>query len=350
MRYKKFFTLPFALLLILAPLKGQNMLEKMQLGRYPLIITPKLPDGIAQQIVVVSTRYFDKEKGFSIKRNVHPKYEAFMFVAGVKNDTSFVQPVNTFKDASTIFHETCNFLIYVDGHGKSFPQALERGYEISKRFKVNVVVFDWPSDYLALRKTVYSADEVSVGFVETMIDFANFRDSGFPGSAVSVIFHSMGNRILKNISNPRLLKHMPRSLFTNIIINAAAVKRQNHARWVERLNIQKRIYITMNETDFNLRGATILRLAEQLGSGLKQKRMRAENALYIDFNGLETVEHNLFLENPELEEKNPNIFRFYDMAFRSEEVKLPENAGVHILRPSAKSFLFSDKKSALESP
>lgn len=348
MRYMKLIAMIAGLLCLFVPVISQNNFFKDYLpGRYPLTFTQKLPDDVSQRILIVSTRNFNPNRNYSLIRGLHPRYAVFMFVSGVKNDTAFVQPIRSFDEAIPQLPDQ-DFLIYVDGHGKTFTQAMERGFDISRRFNINLVVFDWPSDYLALRKTAYSADDVSVSFVKTMNSFSAFKQRAFPESSVSLIFHSMGNRILKNISHPKLIQYMPQHLFSNIIINAAAVKSQNHARWVERLNIQKRVYITVNETDFTLRGATILRIAQQLGIGIRN--MNAHNAFYTNFSKIATVEHNLFLEKPELEVKNPDIFLFYDMAFHGKEVKLPENAGVQILRPSDKSFLFSDKKSALESP
>lgn len=150
----------------------------------------------------------------------------------------------------------------------------------------------------------------------------------------------MGNRILKNISSTYLLEKMPRNLFDNIIINAAAVKQQNHTHWVEKLNIQKRIFITSNNMDFNLKGAAIIRLAEQLGIRNKQY---ARNAFYVNFSDFATSEHNLFLGRSQLEKTKPQIFRFYDLAFHGKQVSMTENAGFQILSPSDKSFLFSVK-------
>jgi hypothetical protein len=134
---------------------------------------------------------------------------------------------------------------------------------------------------------------------------------------------------------------MPDTLFSNIIINAAAVKQRNHAKWVERLNIQKRIYITMNEKDFNLRGAALLRLAGQLG--ITNHNKTARNAYYVNFSQLSTIEHNLFLGRNTLEKSNQEVFMFYDFAFHGREVNLGENTGFQILSPSDKSFLFSER-------
>jgi hypothetical protein len=97
----------------------------------------------------------------------------------------------------------------------------------------------------------------------------------------------------------------------------------------------------MNDRDFNLRGAAILRMAEQLGIG--NRNQTAGNAFYVNFSDIATMEHNLFLGKSHIEETNPAVFRFYELAFHSKEVKFTQDAGFQILSPSDRSFLFSDR-------
>jgi len=254
---------------------------------------------------------------------LYPDYGIFIFIAGKRNDSAFVMPLEDLTEAIPFLSPQKDFLVYVDGHGKTFGQAMDRGFEIASRFNINMVVFDWPSDYLALRKTVYNTDEVSVNFLKAMRNLDGFHQRYYRSSAVSVLFHSMGNRIIKSVSHPKLLGKMPKQLFSNIIINAAAVKMQNHTKWVERLNIQQRIYITMNDRDMTLKGAALLRMARQLGNG-KPDRM-AENASYINFGKFPTAEHNLFLGKSKPEINIPQIFLFYQLVFHGREIKLTEN-------------------------
>jgi len=307
--------------------------------RYTLRMVETLPDDASNRILIISTRFFKPENNYMIKRGLHPRYRLFHFIAGIKGDTAFVAPIESLAEVSGYLPDNRDFLVYVDGHGKTFGQTMERGFALTGRFNINLVVFDWPSDYLALRKTAYNADEVSAGFVIAMRDLSEMHENYFRSSSVSVMFHSMGNRILKNISTSRLLDNMPKMLFTNIIINAAAVKKQNHAHWIERLNIQKRIYITVNDSDINLRGASMLRLAEQLGRKISSHLAR--NAFYVNFSNIATSEHNLFLGKSQSEEIYPDIFDFYDMAFHSKEARFTDHTSFQIFSPSDKSFLFS---------
>lgn len=317
---------------------GSQFTDYLQ-GPYVLKFVEKMPLKVKGKILIISTRNIKPDNNYQIKRGIQPWYRMFYFVAGLKNDTVYLKPVNAIDEAKNFLPKNRDFLVYVDGHGKTLPQVMDRGFKLTARFNINVVVFDWPTDYLALRRTVYNADDVSVNFVKAMQILDEFHTRYYNSSAVSVIFHSMGNRIIRDVANPRLLEKMPQHLFSNIIINSAAVKQQNHAKWVERLNIQKRIYITVNDHDRTLRGAMFLRVAEQLGMGPKGRK--AINAHYVNFNSMGTTEHNLFLAKSPIEQNNPHIFRFYNQAFHGKEVSLTENAGFQILSPSEESLLFS---------
>lgn len=308
----------------------------------------ELPAQSGNKIMIISTRHLIEKRNFAIKAGVDPHYRLYYFIAATIGDTAYVKHIPIMDSIHSQLDVRRNILIYVDGHGKKFDQTMERGFELSERFHLNVVVFDWPTDYMALRKTIYSASEVTVGFIKAMRKFDNFHHRYFSESLVSVIFHSMGNHIILNIAKQNQLDQMPARLFTNIILNAAAVKQRNHAKWVERLNIQKRIYITKNKNDFNLRGAAILRMSGLLG--LSTKNSYARNAYYVDFGDIATFEHNLFLGKSELENKNPDIYKFYNLAFNGKEAASEETMGFHIFKPSEKSLLFSIRSLVLESP
>lgn len=326
--------------LIPAELSG-NFFKDYFKDRYAIKIVSQMPEGTGNSIFIISTRNLDQDEDLLIRRGLDPHYRLSLFIAGLRKDTAYVIPLNDFFEAARYLASEKDFLILVDGHGKTFGQAMERGFELTDRFNINMIVFDWPTDYLAVRKTVQNASEVSVSFVKAMRRLEDFHRTCFGSSAVSVLFHSMGNIILKEVSSSRLLDKMPGKLFSNIIINAAAVKQRNHSKWVEKLNIQKRIYITMNERDFNLRGAAILRMAEQLGLGNHNKS--AGNAFYVNFSDLLTMEHNLFLGRSQLEKTNPEVFNFYDLAFHGKGVDPGDITDIQILSPSDKSFLFSEK-------
>lgn len=327
------------ILVLLVQNSSANTLQQYLEPKYPVKIVSALPLQTDHHVLIISNRHFLPEKGYAIKRGLHPRLNMFVFIAGIKNDTAYVRVLNSLNEAAPYLPSDRNFLVYVDGHGKNFTQTMERGFEITTRFDINMVVFDWPTDYMALRKTAGNAQEVAANFVSAMQAMDHFRNEYYASSQVSAIFHSMGNHILKNITHPQLLHKMPGQLFSNIIVNAAAVRQRNHDKWLEKIQLQERIYVTMNDEDRPLHGAMLLRMARQLGLGINGNK--ADNAAYVDFSDVVSTEHNLFLGKTVAEQENQYIYRFYNQAFNGKEVIFNELTGFHILRPSAEKVFFS---------
>jgi hypothetical protein len=338
----KLYKLVFSLLLLGFATTSQGLtLPDYLTSRYKYRFVEKLPLRTEKQIIIFSCRYFKPEENYIQKRGLQPKYGMFLFIAGTIGDSAFIMPMKSldeFSDSLSIYRD---FLVFVDGHGKTFDQVLERGFELTGRFAINIVLFDWPTDYLTLRKTVINADEVAANFVIAMNKFDKWHKEHYPSASVSAIFHSMGNHILMDVTGKHLLKYMPKDLFSNLILNAAAVKRANYVKWLEKLAIQKRIYITINRNDRTLQGAKVLRAANQLGLGYKGRT--ADNAKYVDFSQVASTEHNLFLGRSQAEKNNQFIYGFYDQAFHGKEVDFQNETAYQILSPSEISFRFSLK-------
>ena len=137
--------------------------------------------------------------------------------------------------------------------------------------------------------------------------------------------HSLGNYYLEQAVKEDMLGGIDSNLFDNIIINAAAVEQENHAAWVEKLNLSQRIYIISNAKDFNLRGARLFtKSGKQLGGPVEKPL--AGNAVYINFTeavGFKVptwVSHTYFVG--EMPGKSKNIREFYRTIFHGQEADL----------------------------
>lgn len=310
-------------------------------SHYGLSFVQHLPAQSENKILIISNRNFKVNENYQLKRGLQPHYGMFFFIVGSIGDSAFILPLKSMEEAVQYLPKNRDFLVYVDGHGKTFDQIVERGFDLSVRFDINMVVFDWPTDYMVLRKTVYNADDVSGNFVQAMVEFAHLHDQYYKSSSVSAFFHSMGNHILKNVTDKHLLEYMPKNLFSNLILNAASVRQHSHARWIEKLNLQQRIYITINSNDRTLQGAKIVRGSNQLGLGYKGRM--AENAHYVNFSNLATTDHNLFLGKSMIEKNNQHIFSLYDSILHGREADFKNDLAYQILSPSEICFRFSVK-------
>ena len=306
---------------LIYPLQGsswQNIYKNLE----EINVAEEVPSDAICKILIASTRRFWPNSDLTYARQVDPHKKMFWFVASMTADSSYITSFKNLEEAMQVFPKDRNFLIFVNGHGKNFGQVMGRGFEIGTRYNVNMIMFDWPTDYYALRKTAHNARKVTENFALTIQSLEPIVNSEFPNSNVSVIFHSMGNHIARQLVRKDYTEYISENFFNNLILNAAAVKEKNHDKWVEKLNIQDRLYIVSNDMDFPLKGASLLRMSKQLGLGYKAPL--AENAYYIDFSKIADKEHNLFLGRTNAEEENPNILIFFNTLFQGSAPNLSD--------------------------
>jgi esterase/lipase superfamily enzyme len=283
-------------------------------------ITNTLPEDASQYVLIISNREFLPDENFAYERNVSKNRARFFFIASQVNNSTYLTSYNSIDSALSVFSDNKSFLVFVNGHGKNFEQTIVRGFDLGERYNVNMIMFDWPTEYYALRKTARNAREVTENFALSVKELNDAFDEREMNSNISVIFHSMGNLIARNIVKKGFVEELPENVFQNLILNAAAVKQRNHREWVDQLHIQNRIYIVSNREDLPLKGVKLLRLTVPLGS--EYKGQLSENAQYIDFSEIAGREHNLFLGKTQAEKNHPNIYSFYLSLFRGDEIDL----------------------------
>ena len=137
---------------------------------------------------------------------------------------------------------------------------------------------------------------------------------------VSAIFHSMGNYPFKHA----LLSDSYDSretVFDNVILAAADANNDDHPRWVDQINVRRRIYVTINEDDYALRASRMkIGDAQRARLGHYLRKLNSTSATYVDFSGLGDVgnSHSYFLGKPT---ENTAIRDFFRSAFRGESAE-----------------------------
>lgn len=235
---------------------------------------------------------------------------------------------------SQVCSKPSDWLLFVHGDGKTHQQAVKRGFKIQKRYNINVIVFSWSSKDSNLnglknfnnskRNVLKSKQHFSqlMAFMDT-IKKTNKRLS--QKSKLSMFIHSLGNLHLECWAKESSKNLNNNIVFDNIIINSAAVNQKDHQIWVEKIKFQKRVYITNNKQDFNLKGLHIFSKARnQLGE--KAKKPTTINAHYINFSKAigfrfpTPSTHTYFIGN--VPTKSENIFKFYSNVLHGNEVDL----------------------------
>ena len=230
-----------------------------------------------------------------------------------------------------------DWLMFVHGAGKTFERAIWRAFDINHFHGINVVVFSWPASNpreKPLKDLKGSLKRVPLSrrhLKESILLMQQFRERPYnQGTKFSLLLHSMGNMFLEQMIDSGEMNGLHPQLFDNLIINAAAVNQKDHKRWVEQLDIQKRIYVTTNKGDVNLLGVQLFtKYGKQLGEKIKSPP--ALNANYVNFTdaiGFELppgVSHTYFIA--EKAEAHPEIFEFYQQIFHGNTIQFENNSG-----------------------
>jgi len=228
-----------------------------------------------------------------------------------------------------------NWLVYVHGDSKTLADAAQRAFEIQEKYKVNVIVYSWPSkieEGSGLKNFKNSRLNVETGIDEFLVflsDIEEWKSKNaieFANNKVSIMFHSLGNYYLERLVKDDYIQEMDQNLFDNLVVNAAAVNQKDHHSWLEEINIQERIYVNSNGRDFILRGVRLLTdWNRQLGEALVGEF--ASNATYVDFtnavknNGFPIGEmHGYYLGI--VSNQSENIRSYYHTIFHGKSVDL----------------------------
>jgi len=150
---------------------------------------------------------------------------------------------------------------------------------------------------------------------------------------LSLLCHSMGNYLLKYALGPSTAAARE-LIFDNVALVAADANNEDHARWVDRIQVRNRLYIVINENDGALEWSRRKPGAEQLARlGHYLRRLDARDAYYIDVThaaGVDTA-HNYFTE---VVDHNDRLRAFFQKAFSGgrADATLPYAADLNVYR------------------
>ncbi|KXX71704.1 alpha/beta hydrolase [Flammeovirga sp. SJP92] len=235
-----------------------------------------------------------------------------------------VKIYSNFHEAfSKIYHD--NLVVHVHGFGQDFNATLRSGITLQKNYDINLILFDVPTETVSFN--IFSEFKRSKRYFENSTrNFDDFLDDYEVASEYynvnekPILFmHSLGNHLLEEyIQSEEYQYNKKLAVFENILINAPAVKKKNHADWIEKIDEDINIYITVNKKDFTLKGAEFLTMTRQLGSSKIKNKHLASNATYFTFHTLVGNEHNYFI-NPTLME-NRHIKSFYSQILEGKTI------------------------------
>lgn len=276
-------------------------------------------------LFVVSTRNYDESKHEFVDYDYDTTGTLKYFALYYQGNNWTAVPYASLEELLNLKSSFKNLVVFTEGLGKTFTSGVDRATKLMRTYEVDEIFFDWPTDrpYMKpgknIKVTCNVAPKVAVPYVRFLEEFQIYKIS-HPEKfkVVTLFFHSMGNLLLMyNLQNDRF-KNIDPNLINTVILNAACVNQTRHKEWLDKLTFANRIYLTINDRDRNLRGASIIFGDHQLGE--KPKKEFCEKAKYINFSNILSKEHNYFMMTEVLKEK-PYLQQFYANIF---EDKVPE--------------------------
>lgn len=283
-------------------------------------------------LFVISTRHYDEAKKEFVDYDYDTTAMLKYFIIYYKGNSWTAVPYRSLEAMLHTKDRFRDFVVFTEGLGKTFTLGIDRATKLMRLYDVDELFFDWPTErpYMKpgknIKITYQIAPAVAVPYARFLEEFQAYKTKHSQKfETVTLFFHSMGNLILQYDLQKGLYRNISPGLVDNVVLNAACVNQHKHKAWLNNLSFAKNIYVTVNDHDKNLRGASIIFSAYQLG--LKVKPKYCEKVNYVDFSAVLDNEHNYFLI-PGLLEKKPYLKQFYSDVFvgKNPQLQFPDPA------------------------
>lgn len=204
-------------------------------------------------------------------------------------------------------------LVYVHGYGRTFNTILREGEIIRSFYDIPLVVFDWPSKYpgiFELKSYLFAKKNLKKSLPAFNNFLKEYNKFVFTKEVKStLLMHSMGNLFLEKAIKQESIPYCEKPVFDKIILNAAAVRKSGHRKWLTCQEISEDIYVITNKKDPTLLGVFWLTLRKQLGRS-EFRRRNSDAIHYINLGNIAKGHHNYFI-NEGLMKSNPDLKLLY---------------------------------------
>lgn len=189
-----------------------------------------------------------------------------------------------------------NCLFFVYGYNKPFSETLEQGWKLQTKYDLEVVLFSWPSNTggfpIQEYKSVKRVARSSTGAIDASFEkIAKYMKMPFNKDiliscnvSLNLMTYSMGNFMFQSYIEGSTYDDETR-IFSNVILCQADCDNERHERWVDSIQVGKRVYITINENDKILGWSDANFQKDRLGR--TARNLIARHAVYLDFTGSE---------------------------------------------------------------
>jgi len=254
-----------------------------------------------------------------------------------------------------------SILIFVHGYNNDIEDVLAAAHEIQDLHNVIVVPFTWPANgggkisgtlsyksdkrdarvstgafdrvlgkIYALHNLLIAAQqkklkEQAFAKHENNHEKANrlFADLVRKNCAVTLnlLCHSMGNYLLKYTLKPSDTS-AANLIFDNINLVAADANNENHAEWVEKMDVRNRLNVVINENDSAL-GVSRLKPGEEQKARLGHytRNLNSVNATYIDVTKADQIDNEHTYFKGDVMKMNKDLKDLFTQIFNGQSVE-----------------------------
>ncbi len=204
-------------------------------------------------------------------------------------------------------------IVFLHGRGRHPDKGEPMLTELAERHNAAVVMFDWDSwictSYCKEKIKQYSSKHPYGNAIAAAPELANFLAAlhdfkqDRPDLKISLLAHSMGNIVFREMINNWKLKERSGAFIENLILNSADVERHNHKSWLERVSLAREIFVTLSRGDLALGAVEYMLYKPLLGQGFPPNASAgdislAKNAHYPDFSEVSRSHRKFGTRNP----------------------------------------------------
>jgi hypothetical protein len=259
--------------------------------------------------------------------------------------------------------ENKSILFFVHGYNNDVEDVLKAACEIEVLYNAIVIPFTWPANgggvltgtsaYLSDKSDARASSGAfnrfvqKIHFFHSLLSQANltmikkkvdlkYKGKDNPMAAaelysellakeckvkINLLCHSMGNYLLKHslMTSDNAISNL---VFDNINLVAADANNQDHAKWLDKIDVRNRIHVVINEGDAALKASRIKPgKAQGARLGHYLKGLNSEKAIYIDVSDADGVgvSHSYFKGSSV--ENNTALHALFDDLFNGGSVE-----------------------------
>ncbi len=306
-----------------------------------IISQDSIPDTLTKMLIVTNRPFVLDARNHEIFPNDIAAFRKVSYLIaacdGIKWYFSFT---DNFTSGMKAIDNGRDILLFIEGHGKTLPMALNRAFQVQARYDVTIVVFDWPSKNSNFNLSLARVRRCADNFYNLLLMLRNYKQQQMnEDQHLSLLAHSLGNYFLSYLVVCGDAQYLREPFLDNVVMNAPAIRSKEHGEVLSQLKIQKRLFIMFNKNDWVLKGANMLTSGRMLGNGAIEPLV--DSAMYFDFTEVAGKEHSYYFGYHSFEHTNKAFYYLYYNAVHGNSVNLHDE---NMFMPGSAENVFYIKK------